>query len=55
MNQDLITALRLALFAGKQEGCLEPEQVELIQNHIELLSKGYVGVISSIVDLGREN
>jgi hypothetical protein len=47
-NQELIQALKIALFAGKHEDCLDIEQVELIKQHIELLSQGQFGIISQI-------
>lgn len=54
MNTELIQALRIALFAGKQEDCLDREQVELIENHIVLLERGHLGIITNVIDLGPE-
>lgn len=47
-NEELIQALRIALFAGKHEDCLDREQVELIEKHIELIGQGMFGIISNI-------
>lgn len=54
MNTELIQALRIALFAGKQEDCLDLEQIELIENHIELLGRGMFGIITDIEFLPNE-